>query len=588
MTRIMITSPHPTRRAWVTLCLVIPLVSLLTSQTQPSLPRPGGSALLLWAQIAPRDTPELPGGVYRVYYDTRERLDALAVHYDIWEVQRQAGYAVLGLDAESAARLMAQGYRLELDAEMTSQQLMGPPGHPCYRGVDQLYADLAQIAADYPDLTAMIDYGDSWHKVTPGDEPGYDLWALRITNEQIQMAKPRFFLMASIHARELTTPETAMYYIEYLLHNYGNDPDVTWILDYHEIYVVVTANPDGRLIVEDGCYQRKNGNDDEGSCIVCATLDFVPHYGVDLNRNNPYHWGGASSQPCEVTYQGAEAASEPETYYLNDLVRSLFPDQRPEDDNDPAPGDTTGLLISLHSYSNLVLWPWGWDDVSAPNESQLRTLGRRFAYFNGYEPEQSSDLYLTTGDTTDWAYGELGIPAYTFELGEFFFQSCDDLQQIMDENLGALLYAAKVPRTPYLTPGGPDALSLTVSPTGVVLSETAHLTVTINDTRYNNSNGAEPIQNIAAAEYYIDIPPWVTATLPIAYPMTAVDHNFDAPVEAVEATIDTIGLSEGRHIIFVHGQDADGNWGAFSAAFLDVLLPTFNIEFYLPLVLGNP
>ena len=100
MTRIMITSPHPTRRAWATLCLVIPLVSLLTIQTQPSLPRPGGSALLLWAQIVPRDTPEPPGGVYRVYYDTRERLDALAVHFDIWEVQRQAGYAVLGLDAK--------------------------------------------------------------------------------------------------------------------------------------------------------------------------------------------------------------------------------------------------------------------------------------------------------------------------------------------------------------------------------------------------------------------------------------------------------------------------------------------------------
>jgi carboxypeptidase T len=556
----MTTPPHLTRRRWAILSLVILLLSLLAGPVASG-------------QIQPPSKPQR--GIYRVYYDTRERLDALAVHFDIREVKPETGYAVIGLSAADATRLMAQGYSLELDEEQTIQHLLGPPGYPCYRDVDELYADLVQIATDSPDLTELMDYGDSWHKVTPGDEPGYDLWALKVTTEQIQIPKPRFFLMANIHARELTTPETAMYFVEYLLDNYNNDPDVTWIVDYHEIYVIATANPDGRLIVEDGCYQRKNGNDELGSCNVCDPWGFN-HYGVDLNRNNPHHWGGAGTDPCGQTYQGTSAASEPETYYLNDFVRAIFPDQRPDDDISPAPDDTTGLLISLHSYSNLVLWPWGWTHNSAPNEPQLRTLGRKLAYFNNYMPEQSSDLYTTTGDTTDWAYGELGIPAYTFELGETFFQSCSDLPQIRDENLGALLYAAKVARAPYLTSAGPDALDVAISSARAVPVETVQLTATVDDTRYNNKNGIEPTQNITAAEYYIDVPPWITTTTPVAYPMAVVDGDFDAPVEEVEATLDTAGLSEGRHTIFVRGQGATGNWGALGATFLTLPL-TYNV-----------
>ena len=298
---------------------------------------------------------------------------------------------------------------------------------------------------------------------------------------------------------------------------------------------------------------------------------------MDLNRNNPYHWGGASTFPCAQTYQGITAASEPETYYLNDLVRAIFPDQRPGDDASPAPDDATGLLISLHSYSNLVLWPWGWTHDAAPNQAQLQTLGRKFAYFNDYLPEQSSALYRTTGDTTDWAYGELGIPAYTFELGESFFQSCSDLPQIREENLEALFYAAKVARTPYITASGPDVLNLNVSPGEVARAEITQLTATVDDTCYNNINGVEPIQNVAAAEYYIDVPPWETGTTPVAGPLTALDGGWDAAIEGVEASIDTLGLSEGRHTIFLRGQDADGNWGAFNAVFLDVLPPASSV-----------
>jgi hypothetical protein len=254
---------------------------------------------------------------------------------------------------------------------------------------------------------------------------------------------------------------------------------------------------------------------------------------------------------------------------LNELVRGLFPDQRSDDDNLAAPADTTGLLISMHSYGNLVLWPWGWSAQSAPNESGLRTLGRKLAFFNAYRPGQANELYRTTGDTTDWAYGELGIPAYTYEIGEFFFQPCEDLEQIMSENLDSLVYAAKASRRPYQMPAGPDTMSLRLEPIDPILGEQVLLTAKIDDRLYSHVNGQEPWQDVAGAEYYLDAPPWATPA-PLAHSMQPKDGAFDSSWERVEANIDTSGLSSGRHTVFVRGQDSLGNWGVLSAVFFYV------------------
>ena len=118
----------------------------------------------------------------------------------------------------------------------------------------------------------------------------------------------------------------------------------------------------------------------------------------------------------------------------------------------------------MHSFSELVLWPWGFGSQLAPNSTALQTLGRRFAWFNDYYPEQSIGLYPTDGTTDDFAYGELGLAAYTFELGTSFFQDCGTFENtILPDNLQALLYAAKTSRTPYITPAGPDTLAVSLT-----------------------------------------------------------------------------------------------------------------------------
>lgn len=252
---------------------------------------------------------------------------------------------------------------------------------------------------------------------------------------------------------------------------------------------------------------------------------------------------------------------------------SQFPDQRGPLDTDAAPLDTTGVYLDVHSSGRLILWPWGWTPDPCPNATQLQTFGRKMAYFNHHTPKQGYGLYPTDGTTKLFAYGELGLAGYTIELGTAFFESCTYFENtLVPDNMPAFLYAIKSARTPYMVPAGPDAanpaLSAGSEPSGVPVGTVVTLTASIDDTRYNNSNGTEPTQNIAAAEYYVDTPPWVTSPTPVPVAMTASDGAFDSTIETAEASIDTTGWSEGQHILFLRGQDAGGNWGAFYAVFL--------------------
>ncbi|MDY7076245.1 MAG: M14 family zinc carboxypeptidase [Chloroflexota bacterium] len=528
-----------------------------------------------------RNVPKLPAGpwVVRAYYTDRQMVNDLAAWREPWQVHHDRGYLVVDVNQTEYDLLLDAGFRLEIDEKLTAQlnqprvqspgQTSGIPGYPCYRTVEETFATAQGIAAAHPTLATWTDIGDSWEK-TQNPIRGYDMMVLRLTNSAIPGPKPRLFVMTSVHAREYTPAELSTRFAEYLVDNYDADPDVTWLLDYHEIHLMLQANPDGRKKAETGLMWRKNTN--ESYCSPTSN-----YRGADLNRNFEFQWGccgGSSPNECSETYRGPVAASEPETQVIQNYVRAQFPDQRQDDLGAAAPITATGLFVDIHSYSELVLWPWGFTSDPAPNGTALQTLGRKFAYFNDYRPEQAMSLYPTDGTTDSFAYGELGLAAYAFELGTSFFQDCGTFENtILPDNLSALLYAAKVVRTPYLTPAGPDALAVTLAPKGVLPGETVSLTAILDDTRYNNENGTEPTQNIAAAEYTIDVPPWVTTTTPISYAMAAADGAFDETLEEVEATVDTTGLSPGRHILFIRGQDSASNWGALSAAWLYVLGP---------------
>lgn len=498
------------------------------------------------------------------------------------------GFLSIEAGPERVAALRALGYFVEVDHGLTrwirhaeraqraareraargEAPLAGIPGFPCYRTVEETFATAEAIALEHPTLATWLDVGDSWEKWTLGGLPGYDLRVLRLTNSAVPGPKPKLFVNSAIHAREYTTAELTTRFAEQLVDGYDVDADATWLLDHHEIHLLLQTNPDGRKHAEAGASWRKNTN----QAYCGATSQFR---GADLNRNFEFQWnccGGSDSDPCGETFHGASPASEPEAQAVQAYLRANFEDLRANTfPGGAAPPDAPGVYFDVHSFSELVLWPWGGTATTTDNDAAFVTLGHKLAYFNGYTPQQAIDLYVTDGTTIDFGFGDLGLAAFVFELGTSFFQSCGSFESdVLPGNLPALRYAAKVVRTPYLTPSGPDALGVAVSPPVVAPGDATTVTSTIDDTRFSTVNGTIPTQPIAAAEMYVGAPPWAGGT-PV--PMSAVDGAFDETIEPATVQIETSSLPSGRHLVFVRGRDTLGAWGAFSSAFLSVVDP---------------
>lgn len=538
--------------------------------------------LLHPAALAQAPEPDAAGDeplLVEISFADQAAANRLAGWLDVWEIDHAGQTLLAYVTPEQLAGLQAAGYAVRPAAKLSPASI---PNFACYRTVDETYASLAQLAAANPQLAQWRDIGDSWVKQATAELTGYDLYALVLTNRAFTAPKPRLFVMAAIHARELTTAEVATRFAEGLVARYGTDPQATWLLDYNEIHIVPQANPDGRKRAEQAAGEpvgnpnslwRKNVNNADG----CSYSRLV---GVDLNRNHSFRWAGcqgfgcSSAYACDLTFRGRAAASEPETQAIESYLRSIFPDGRGPNLGDAAPDTTPGVLISLHSYSELVLFPWGWSSAPAPNAAGLRTLGRKFGYFTNYQVCQAGEpgcLYQTDGSTDDFSYGELGIASYTFELGTDFFQACSIFESsILTPTLDALTYAAQVAVQPYRQPAGPDVVAAAVDPPAVEAGALVTLTVQVDDGRTASDPffGAEPVQPVAGAAYTVDAPAWC-GVAGAARPLAAND-SFDSPSEGASAVIDTTGWTPGRHTIFVQGTDADGNRGPASAVFLDV------------------
>ena len=443
------------------------------------------------------------------------------------------------------------------------------PGFACYRTVEGTFQTAQDIVTAYPNLATWTDQGNSWEKVTPGGSPGYDLMVLKLTNSAITGPKPKVFFTSSIHAREYTTAELMTRFAAKLVEEYGTDADTTWVLDHHEVHLMLSTNPDGRKQAETGLLWRKNTN--ENYCSPTSNLR-----GADLNRNFEFEWdccGGSSNDQCNQTYHGSGPASEPEAQAVINYLRANFPDTRGPGSNDAADLNTMGLYIDVHSSGRLILWPWGSTSNPAPNSTQLQTLGRKLAFFNGHEPKQSIGLYPTDGTTTSFAYGDLGLPAYTYELGTQFFENCSYFDNtLLPDNIPSLAYLIKTARQPYVLPAGPDVINQNLSPTtptGVPAGTQVTVTVTATDERFNNTNGTEPSQTVVSAEYYLDSPPWAVSP-PASNPMSLVDGSANSSSEEFDAVIDTSGFSQGRHTLYIRATDQSGSTGVVSAVFLDI------------------
>jgi hypothetical protein len=251
-------------------------------------------------------------------------------------------------------------------------------------------------------------------------------------------------------------------------------------------------------------------------------------------------------------------------------------DQRGPGDEDAAPITTTGIFVSIHSGTRWILIPYDWRMVPAPNNPDLEAVWDKAATWTPGWPSCSTGACygLVAGTASDWAYGKYGVAAAIWEIGEFMppYEQIDSYYWPFLRPM--MIYTTRIARTPYLEARGPDALVVASTPRIMRPNEAPlEITATIDDTQ----NGQ---QLIAAAELYIDLPPWAGG---VPVPMAATDGSFSSSAEPVRATLDVCALAAGRHIVFVRGRDSAGYWGPLFAAFAG--LCTDQPQHFLPTVM---
>lgn len=521
----------------------------------------------------------------------------LSEGYDLVEGRGSDYFLVIGEDTV-AAKLREDGFAVALDRSLAPAAALPSPDTPesrsvaffgGYRSVAEHNEHLSDVVAAHPELATVYDYGDSWNKIN-ARAGSNDLMVICLTNKQPgdceldpDSTKPRAVIQAAIHARELQTSEVAWRLIDELTDLYGADGDITHMMDTVETWIIPIVNPDGREIVESGgnnpYLQRKNANDTVGACARPPTAS--DHHGVDLNRNATWGWGGAgvSSNPCAQTYNGTGPASEPEQLALEDLFASLWPAQKGPDSADPVPLTATGSFITIHSYGELILIPQA-EDALAPNDAEMRKFAFRMSHYNGYVTGTGTEvLYGVSGSTDDHAYFAYGVPSFTYELspvsgacsGFTPNYGCVD-SEIWPTNRDALLYAIKVAGAPYVAPQGPTTIDLEV-PGSIKVGGPLTIAAMSDDDAYGNAAGSfgrPTAVAVSAMEYYLDVPPSAGGS-PVS--MNPTDGSFDNSSESGVATIDTTGLSPGRHSIYVRARNGDGFWGPITAAHFEAIAP---------------
>lgn len=327
---------------------------------------------------------------------------------------RQNGYDIPGFnwtrqeievitDAAGLKRLQETKMLGRVIEERVAGQIQISKVDERYLSPEKVEQKLKALATKFPQNTRLEQIGTSLE--------GRAIWALLISSTPNRKStqyyeKPSIIFDGMHHAREIMTPEVVMDVADVLLNpQLRRNKDAAALLDTWNVWIVPMLNVDGNNIVwtKDNWW-RKNARG-QGNRV----------YGVDINRNYPFKWNscnGSSGSPGAQDYRGPAAASEPETQALMKLAQLAHP---------------TGAL-SYHSYSELVLYPFGCkglltgdNQLHAKVATELASLlpsdSRRGNYTPG-SPWQI--LYAVDGDSMSYIHSEYGTLTFTFEINQEF------------------------------------------------------------------------------------------------------------------------------------------------------------------------
>lgn len=308
-----------------------------------------------------------------------------------------------------------------------------PQGDERFHDYRRMTEAMQRLEASNPDIARLHTIGKSVE--------GRDLLAIHINTSPDDLkagksGKPGAIFMGNHHAREHVSLEIPLMLAQYLL-EHRREAQVEKLLAGRDIWIIPMVNPDGVEHDISGArykmWRKNRRNNGNGT------------FGVDLNRNYGFGWGtgGSSSSGSSDVYMGPSAFSEPETQAIRDFVGAHL---------------NARTLLTFHTFSELILYPWGgkYDPISnSKDHDTFEKMAKTMASWNHYTPEQASELYIASGDTTDWAYGTHGIFAFTFELSPSdmmdggFYPGAKIIDRVFNDNLKPCLYLIDVAGDPY-------------------------------------------------------------------------------------------------------------------------------------------
>lgn len=325
--------------------------------------------------------------------------------------------------AAQLARLEAEGWRWHVVAPKSAEKNLvmcdsswvqnDDRQWNCYPSYQQYVDLLFGFATDHPDLCRLIDLGPTNNLVDP-----HRLWAIVVSdNPDEDEAEPEVLLTSTIHGDETTGFILMLRLIDHLARNYGDDPQITALVDATEIWINPNANPDGTYF---------GGDDTVADAIRSHTTADGADSGVDGNRNFPDFDAGnhPDGNPWWAETEAMMALAEAKTFVLS---------------------------ANLHGGVEVVNYPWDTVERRHPDDSWFEDLARDWADLaqtdspGGYMTDLDNgitngwDWYPVAGGRQDYMTFFHGSREITIELSETKLLPSDELDDLWSWNRRALL-----------------------------------------------------------------------------------------------------------------------------------------------------
>ncbi|XP_028288238.1 carboxypeptidase B [Parambassis ranga] len=262
-----------------------------------------------------------------------------------------------------------------------------------YNTWNDIQSWIASISSSNPSLISKQVIGNTYE--------GRPMIVLKL-GKKTSSTKPAIFMDCGIHAREWISPAFCQWFVKEALSTYGSDSQMTSLLNQMDVFVLPVFNVDGYDFTHKSnrMWRKTRSRKSGSSCI-----------GADPNRNFNAGWCtiGASSNPCSDTFCGYSPESEIEVKNVADFIRRNK--------------SIIKSYITIHSYSQLLLFPYSYTYELAAHHSELMKVAEgasaalRSLYGTRYTSGPgATTIYPAAGGSDDWAY-DLGVKySYTFEL----------------------------------------------------------------------------------------------------------------------------------------------------------------------------